>query len=185
MRQSENISKISAALNRAQKNMGNAVKDSANPFFRSKYADINSIREAIMPSLLAEGITVLQPPAHAEGKNFIETVLVHESGEFFASMNEVIVAKQNDPQSYLAAQTYTRRGALQAFLNVGADDDDGNTANGRTETKSVRSAVATSAPAAPKVEEKKEAAPALAAVEKTEDKPKRSFRRNVGASEDL
>jgi hypothetical protein len=184
MRQSEQIGKISAALNRAQKNMGNAVKDSANPFFRSKYADINAIREAIMPSLLAEGITVLQPPAHVEGKNFIETVLVHESGEFLASLNEVIVAKQNDPQSYLAAQTYTRRGALQAFLNVGADDDDGNTANGRTETKSVRSAVA-STPAAPKAEEKKEAAPAPVAAGKIEEKPKRSFRRNVGASEDL
>ena len=48
----------------------------------------------------------------------------------------VIVGKQNDPQSYLAAQTYTRRGALQAVLNMGSEDDDGNSISGRVaETK--------------------------------------------------
>ena len=50
-----------------------------------------------------------------------------------SSLNEIIVAKQNDPQSYLAAQTYTRRGALQATFNMGAVDDDGNYASGRSD----------------------------------------------------
>lgn len=132
MKTSESIGKIAAALTVAQSEMGTAKKDSTNPFFRSKYADINSVNEAMMPALLKAGIAVLQPPTTFEGRNYIETVLLHTSGEYLSSLNEVVVVKQNDPQSYLAAQTYTRRGALQAFLNIGAEDDDGNIANGRS-----------------------------------------------------
>lgn len=136
MKQSETISKIAPALVRAQKNMGTAVKDSKNPFFKSNYADINAINDVLLPALHNEGIVVLQPPTTESGKNYIETVLMHESGEFLGSLNEVIVAKQNDPQSYLAAQTYTRRGALQAFLNIGSEDDDGNAASGKSSVRS-------------------------------------------------
>lgn len=144
MRTSETIGKVSAAIVEALGNMGNAVKDSKNPFFKSTYADINSIREAAMPSLQAAKLTILQPPAVHEGKNYIETIILHESGEYVSSLNEVIVAKQNDPQSYLAAQTYTRRGALQAFLNMGSVDDDGNTASNRPNNTQ---AVSTNTPA--------------------------------------
>ena len=56
MKQSENIEKIALALVKAQSEMGTAIKDSNNPFFKSKYADLNSIREACMPSLLKHGI---------------------------------------------------------------------------------------------------------------------------------
>lgn len=135
MKQSETINKVAAALVKAQKNMGTAVKDSKNPFFKSNYADINAINDVLLPALHAEGIAALQPPTTENGKNYIETVLLHESGEFLSSLNEVIVAKQNDPQSYLAAQTYTRRGALQAFLNIGSEDDDGNSASGKTSVR--------------------------------------------------
>lgn len=143
MKQSETITKISAALVKAQRNMGTAVKDSKNPFFKSNYADINAINDVLLPALHAEGIVALQPPTTENGKNYIETVLLHESGEFLGSLNEVIVAKQNDPQSYLAAQTYTRRGALQAFLNIGSEDDDGNSAAGKTSVRSQVSAPVT------------------------------------------
>lgn len=132
MKRSEDISLLSKALVAAQAEMGNAVKDSKNPFFKSKYADINSIREAAIPVLSKHGLAILQPPENIDGKNFIETMVVHESGQYITSLNEVIVGKQNDPQSYLAAQTYTRRGALQAFLNMGSEDDDGNSISGRS-----------------------------------------------------
>lgn len=134
MKRSEDISLLSKALVAAQAEMGNAVKDSKNPFFKSKYADINSIREAAIPVLSKHGLAILQPPENIDGKNFIETMVVHESGQYITSLNEVIVGKQNDPQSYLAAQTYTRRGALQAFLNMGSEDDDGNALSGRSAT---------------------------------------------------
>lgn len=132
MKQSNEIDKVAAALVAAQKEMGNAVKDSNNPFFKSKYADLLAIREAILPITTKHGLSVLQLPAEKDGKNYIETVVMHESGQFLSSMDEVVVSKQNDPQSKLAAQTYTRRGSLQSFFNIGCEDDDGNTAAGKT-----------------------------------------------------
>lgn len=142
MNRSETIGKVISALLRAQKNMGNVTKGSKNPFFKSNFADINALRAEAMPALNAEGLVLLQPPATFDGRNYIETIIAHEeSGEYISSLNEVITSKQNDPQNYLAAQTYTRRGALQAFLSMGSEDDDGNTANGRKVQAAVESPV--------------------------------------------
>ena len=74
-----NIKQISTALVKAQSEMSNAKKGSSNPFFKSKYADLNSIREASIPVLNAHGISVLQPIVHIDGKNFVKTILLHES----------------------------------------------------------------------------------------------------------
>lgn len=131
MRTSEQIEKVAAAIVAAQKEMGNAVKDSKNPFFKSNYADLNAIREVILPVAAKHDLAVLQLPATLDGKNYIETVILHSSGQFLSAMDEVVVSKQNDPQSKLAAQTYTRRGSLQSSFNIGSEDDDGNTASGR------------------------------------------------------
>lgn len=131
MKTSESIKNIAPALLKAQSEMGNAVKDSKNPFFKSKYADLNSIREAVMPQLNANGISVLQPTVFVDGKQFVETVLLHSSGEFMSSMTEVVAAKVNDPQAAGSGISYARRYGLQSFLNVGAEDDDGESAMGR------------------------------------------------------
>lgn len=119
----ENISK---ALVKAQSEMSNPKKENTNPFFKSKYADLNSVREAVMPALNANGISVLQPMTHLDGKNFIKTVLLHESGESLESLTEIIYSKQNDAQAQGSGITYARRYGLQSFICVGADDDDGN-----------------------------------------------------------
>lgn len=145
MNRSESISKLLTSLIKAQSEMGNAIKDSKNPFFKSNYADLNALRAEALPLLFKNGLTILQPPTTFEGKNYIETILAHESGEYISSLNEVIVAKANDPQSYLAAQTYTRRGAFQAVLCMGAEDDDGNFASGKTSKLEVTKNVTTSA----------------------------------------
>lgn len=131
---SNTITKISAALLKAQAKMGAAVKDSKNPFFRSSYADLNSIREASHPSLNDAGITVLQPIVQKDGKSFVRTLLLHESGEYLGSDTEVVTAKQNDPQAYGSAISYARRYGLQAFISLGAEDDDGEKAMSRTKT---------------------------------------------------
>ena len=121
MNQSEQITNVLKGLFQVQTEMNNVVKDSKNPFFKSNYADINALNEELKPLLKNAGLVVLQPPTHINGLNFIQTTVYHsESGEFISSLNEVIAAKQNDPQSFLAAQTYTRRGALQAFFNMGS-----------------------------------------------------------------
>ena len=80
MENSATITKIASALLKAQSSMGNATKDNTNPFFKSKYADLNSVREACLPLLNANGITALQPMVHINGKNFVNTILLHESG---------------------------------------------------------------------------------------------------------
>ena len=120
---------IVKALLEAQKEMGNATKDSKNPFFKSKYADLNSIREACMPVLNKHGIIVLQPTIYHEGKNFINTILLHESGERIDGLTEIIYSKQNDAQAQGSGITYARRYGLQSLVNVGAEDDDGNKAS--------------------------------------------------------
>ena len=120
---------ISKAILEAQKEMGNATKGSTNPFFKSKYADLNAIREACMPALHNHGISVLQPTVNIDGKNFIKTVLLHESGETFEGLTEIIYSKQNDAQAQGSGITYARRYGLQSLLNIGADDDDGNKAS--------------------------------------------------------
>lgn len=170
MRTSETFANVAAALVRAQAKMGNATKDSKNPFFKSNYADLNAIREVALPVLSEEKLVVLQPPAVFDGKNYIETIIMHESGEFLSSLNEVIVSKANDPQSFLAAQTYARRGALQAFLNIGAEDDDGNKAAGRVveNTTQSKAGPATTVPAMPSGETKKVSFSKKAATSKTD-----------------
>jgi hypothetical protein len=125
------ITSISKALVLAQREMGDARKDSKNPFFKSTYADLNAIREACIPVLNKYGIVVLQPTAMHEGNTYVETVLLHESGESISSSLAVVVAKQNDPQAQGSAISYARRYALKSLLNIGDSDDDGEAAMGR------------------------------------------------------
>lgn len=125
----ENIQNIAKAMVAAQSEMSNAKKDATNPFFKSKYADINSIREAVLPILNKNGISVLQPMINIDGKNFIKTVLLHESGEYLESLTEVVYSKANDAQAQGSGITYARRYGLQSFVCVGAEDDDGNNAS--------------------------------------------------------
>jgi hypothetical protein len=138
MNRSETITKIASALVKAQAAMGNAVKDSKNPFFKSSYADLNAVREACLPALNANGVSVLQPTVHIEGKAFVETVLLHESGEFISSLTEVICAKPNDPQAHGSGVSYARRYGLQSMVNLGSADDDGEGAMNRTQKVTVQ-----------------------------------------------
>lgn len=123
------IKQFAAAFIAAQKEMGNASKGSKNPFFKSSYADLNSVREACLPALNDNGIAVLQPIVQVEGKNFVKTVLLHESGETMESLTEIVFSKQNDAQAQGSGITYARRYGLQSLVNIGAEDDDGNKAS--------------------------------------------------------
>jgi hypothetical protein len=122
------MKQIATALLNAQGEMSNPKKGATNPFFKSKYADLNAIREAVIPVLNAHGISVLQPIVHVDGKNFVKTILLHESGELMDSLTEIIYNKQNDAQAQGSGISYARRYALQSFVCVGADDDDGQKA---------------------------------------------------------
>jgi len=122
------MKQIATALLKAQSEMSNPKKGATNPFFKSKYADLNAIREAVIPILNANGISVLQPIVHVDNKNFVKTILLHESGELMESLTEIIYNKVNDAQAQGSGISYARRYSLQSFVCVGADDDDGQKA---------------------------------------------------------
>jgi len=171
MKTSETIGKIAQALVKAQSEMGNVKKGETNPFFKSKFADLNSVREVCIPVLNANGMSVLQPTVFIDGKKFVETVLLHESGEFISGHTELLMAKENDPQCQGASISYGRRYGLMSILNMGAEDDDGETAMARPVTSSFKKA----SPVKEKEEVKAEASPKeVAEVPHQEEKPKRT-----------
>ncbi len=115
------------ALAAAQAEMGPALKDSTNPAFKSRYADLASVMAACLPALNAHGIAVMQPPCEIEGQRYVKTILAHDSGETAECLVPLIVQK-NDMQGYGSAVTYARRYGLMAMAGVAPDDDDGNAA---------------------------------------------------------
>lgn len=123
----ENITEIAKAFNKAQTEMVNAQKNSKNPFLNNKYADLNAVREAVIPVLNKHGISVLQPTVFIEGKNYVKTILLHESGQTIESVTEIIYI-QGNAQSQGSGITYARRYGLQSLVCIGAEDDDGNKA---------------------------------------------------------
>ncbi len=128
MFKSDSISNLAKALVKAQLMMGSAKKDAANPFFKSKYADLAEVVSVVKEPLLKNGISFLQIVT-TEG---VETTLVHESGEYISGVTPIVVAKANDPQALGSAITYARRYGLQAMLGIPSADDDGELAMGRT-----------------------------------------------------
>lgn len=118
---------IAAALAKAQAEMGPAIKDSTNPAFRSKYADLGNVMDACLPSLNKHGIAVIQPITQDENGRYVKTVLIHESGEMLECAVPLIVAK-NDMQGLGSAITYGRRYGLMSMAGIAPEDDDGNAA---------------------------------------------------------
>lgn len=125
----EQQKQIATAFIKAQSEMNNAVKSSNNPFFKSKYADINSVLEAIIKPLNSNGICVLQPIVIDNGIALIKTILLHSSGEQIDSLTPIISKDNTDAQKFGSAVTYARRYALQSICSIGAEDDDGNLAS--------------------------------------------------------
>ena len=124
---SEAIGTIAAALAKAQAEMGNAIKDRTNPAFRSTYADLASVREAVTGPLSANGIAVVQAPGNDGDSVTVETRLIHTSGEWLGSVVSARPTK-NDPQAVGSAITYLRRYGLMAMTGIAPDDDDGQAA---------------------------------------------------------
>lgn len=126
---------ILTKLLEAQKQIGVVLKDADNPFFKSKYADINSIIEVVKPVMNKVGLVILQPLTHDENGALIKTIIGDpESGEIFEDSTRL--PHNDDPQKQGAIITYFRRYAIQSMLFVQAEDTDANDTNqARTEPK--------------------------------------------------
>lgn len=129
MRTSEAIDALSAAMAAAQGDMKPAVKDATNPHFKSKYADLSSVFEAVRGPFKANGLSVWQELGNAEGGVTVTTRLVHKSGQWVEFGPLYVPAGKQDAQGLGSAATYARRYGLASALGVCADeDDDGNAA---------------------------------------------------------
>jgi len=154
MNKSETIGQLALALSKAQGQMKFAAKDANNPFFKSKYADLASVIEAIKVPLSANGIAFVQATDFEDSAVIVETILLHESGEWISGRLRMQPTK-NDPQGVGSAVTYAKRYGLQAIAGVPSDDDDGNAATHQA------APAAKAAPAKPMPAKVKEAAAKL------------------------
>jgi hypothetical protein len=126
--QSEQIDKIIPALLKAQSEMGAVKKSAVNPFFKSRYADLYSVQQAVEEPLAKNGLVIVQGCGLGVNGNFVYTTLFHESGQWIKSEVPLILAKQ-DPQGVGSAVTYFRRYGIVSMLNLEQEDDDGNAAS--------------------------------------------------------
>ena len=141
MQMSNSIAALAAALSAAQGAIEAASKGAVNPYFKSKYADLNALREVIREPLAVNGLSITQfARTVSNGERVeVETMLMHSSGEYLRDTLVLPVGRKFDKegeampvdvQSIGSAITYARRYALSSILSLAADDDDGNAAVG-------------------------------------------------------
>lgn len=120
----------SDALVKAIGELQNVAKTAANPYFKSKYAPLDSIIEATRPVLLKHGLAISQTPVFQEGCAGVATTILHKSG-YSTTSTLLLPMKDQSPQGVGSAITYARRYALAAVLGIASeDDDDGNAGTG-------------------------------------------------------
>jgi hypothetical protein len=129
--QSEQINELAAALSKAQASITGALKDSANPFFKSKYADLASCWDACRKQLTDNGLSVMQTTDIVADTVVVRTTLAHSSGQWISGILPVR-AKDESPQAQGSGITYARRYALAAMVGLAQIDDDAEAAQGRT-----------------------------------------------------
>jgi len=124
MKTSESIAALAAALCKAQFHMGGAAKSADNPFFKSKYADLSSVVQAIKEPFYDNGLSYVQFPISTQSAIGVVTRLMHESGEWMEQEFYMPLQKL-DAQSAMGLITYARRGSLMAVAGIPAQDLDG------------------------------------------------------------
>lgn len=120
-----------------QSEIGTLVKDKTNPYYKSKYMDINGLLEQLLPLLEKYGLTVVQPLSNIDGKPALTTIVydtarteVTSTGGFITTAeilsSTIPLPDIQDPQKIGSAITYYRRYALQSLFLLRAEDDDAN-----------------------------------------------------------
>lgn len=125
MDKSDSIKNIAIAMCEVQASMESASKSSDNPFFNSKYADLSEVLRCIKGVLPSKKLSFMQMPSFDGGVVSVETIVMHESGEWISSISGSPLPKSN-PQGVGDAITYLRRYSLAAIFGLAQQDDDGN-----------------------------------------------------------
>lgn len=128
MNKSESIANLAKALAQAQPLVEGALKDKVNPAFRSKYADLGAVMDAVKPAIASHGLSFVQVSHDIEHGAKVETIILHESGEWISCGSVSVPASKHDAHGFGSALTYARRYSLSAAFGVAPEDDDGNQA---------------------------------------------------------
>lgn len=127
MSKSDSIKELAVALAKAQSKMDGAKKDKSNPHFKSKYADLSSVTEAVA-AIHEQGLSYIQVAHDREHAAAIETIILHSSGEWMSCGVISVPVSKHDAHGFGSALTYARRYSLSAAFGVAPEDDDGNAA---------------------------------------------------------
>lgn len=130
MKHTEKISQIAAAMVAAQGEFPNVAKNANNPFYKSKYADIAAVIDALRPILAKHRIAFSQFPRFSDNMVHVNSVVLHESGEYISEELSTPI-KDQTPQAVGSAVSYLRRYSLLSIFGLAAEDDDANFASGK------------------------------------------------------
>lgn len=133
MTNAENMDAV-VAFNKAQANMGKAIRDAKNSFLNNSYATLEAVQAAVFPPFQEQGFAILQCGGADEHGQYVSTILHHSSGHLFQS-KVYLELKKGDMQSVGSAITYARRYGLTMITGVPTTDDDGNAAVGEAAMK--------------------------------------------------
>jgi len=128
MTKSESIKHLAIAMNKAQAVMSGAKKSAANPFFKSKYANLEEVIACIKEPFESNGLSFMQFPITEDDRAGVETIVMHESGEWISG-SFMLKCSKTDPQGMASAITYARRYGIQSIAGIPSEDDDGNAAS--------------------------------------------------------
>jgi len=131
---SATIGALAAALAKAQKHIKGALKDSTNPFYKSSYADLASVQDAIRDPLSDNELAVVQGASSEAARVTVTTLIAHSSGEWISSSLSA-TAKDESPQSLGSCVSYLRRYGISSLVGVAQVDDDGESAQHRPAQK--------------------------------------------------
>ena len=141
MKKSEQLNELFAALSKAQGEICNAKKDSVNPFFKSKYADLAEVLNVSKEALASNDLCVTQMPSYCveTGVVTVTTIIGHSSGQWVESEMDA-VAEKMDAQTLGKLITYLRRYSYSAVVGIAQEDDDGNEAAKKAPQKATQKA---------------------------------------------
>lgn len=129
---SDETKALRAAMAKAFAGIEGAAKKATNPHFRSRYADLSTVVDAIKPHLIEHGLWFAQHTHESDGGVCVETIVYHEGGGEQSFGKLFVPATKHDAQGFGSAITYARRYSLMCAFGVPAEDDDGNAASKAT-----------------------------------------------------
>jgi len=134
MKKSDTITELAKALIKAQSELKGAKRTQVNPYFKSHYADLAEIWDTCREPLNKNGLAICQTIDTEGEKTYLETVLLHESGEWISGRLPLLLTKL-DAQGQGSAITYARRYSISAIVGVSEIDDDAEAAIAHPEKK--------------------------------------------------